>query len=150
MQLFVSLQIAKHFFIAKSASESPSEGTNRDESPIPGSRNKSFRGIIEDDNERTNARQSNTFLLQFFFVREALFSLLLGVCFCNISIPFFVDTMRPLQIGKKELLDRLLRVDQAGEYGARRIYEGSRRFLFDSHAYEQGKKKKTIRTTCCS
>ncbi len=53
---------------------------------------------------------------------------------------------------KKELIDRVLRVDLAGEYGARRIYEGANEeidllffspsiviiFLF------------CLRTTCCS
>ncbi len=41
---------------------------------------------------------------------------------------------------KKEQLDRIIRVDHAGEYGARRIYEGQMSILKHSSSYETIKK----------
>lgn len=41
-----------------------------------------------------------------------------------------------MQTSKKNLIDRIIRVDHAGEYGAQRIYEGQMRALKDSDVYE--------------
>jgi len=44
------------------------------------------------------------------------------------------DQLMPGDPTRKELLERILRVDQAGEYGAVRIYQGQRAVLGDRYA----------------